>query len=539
MKQKELYKTAIYCRLSLDDGSDVDSSSIHTQKMLLEKYCKDNGYEIYDYYIDDGYSGLNYNRPNFQRMLQDIENGKIDLVITKDLSRLGRDYIMTGYYTEIYFNEKGVRYIAVNDNIDTINDNNDIAPFKNILNDMYAKDISRKVKSAKRLRMHKGYYISCQPPYGYKVNHNDPNQLVIDEEVVDIVKLIFRLALNNNGVVKIVQELNKRGIDTPSIYKSKKGDKRCLTSIEQRKSKFTYDEINKWNTNTVGKILRDIVYIGDMENHKYEVKNYKTKKRTRVPKEEHIIVQNTHEAIISRNDFNKVQDLIKGRQRPSKYDFPNIFKGILRCANCGRKLTIGYHLRKSGRRAYSYQCYDRYLKHPTDTEANSIRYEVIYQIVDERIKDLFNNINVYGEEFLLSVINSVEIADGLTELKNQKEKINQRLNVLSNLVSKVFEDYASNLMSFENYQFLLNKYQDEQKSLNLKLREIDNKLTENLDKPLEKIKKFMEVAKNYLNYEELTKELISNLIDHIIVGHVKIVDGKKTRDIRIVYRFLS
>ena len=468
-------------------------------------------------------------------MLQDIENGKIDLVITKDLSRLGRDYIMTGYYTEIYFNEKDVRYIAVNDNIDTINDNNDIAPFKNILNDMYAKDISRKVKSAKRLRMHKGYYISCQLPYGYKVNPNDSNQLVIDEEVVDVVKLIFRLALNNNGVVKIVQELNKRKIDTPSIYKAKRGDKRCLTTIEQRKSKFTYDEINRWNTNTVGKILRDIVYIGDMENHKYEVKNYKTKKRTRVPKEEHIIVQNTHEAIISRNDFNKVQDLIKGRQRPSKYDFPNIFKGILRYANCGRKLTIGYHLRKSRRRAYSYQCYDRYLKHPIDTVANSIRYEVIYQIVDERVKELFNNINVYGEEFLLSVINSVKITDGFAEFKNQKEKIMQRLSVLSNLVSKAFEDYASNLMSFENYQYLLTKYQDEQKSLNLKLREIDNKLTENLDKPLEKVKKFMEVAKKYLNYEEL----ISNLIDYIVIGPVKIVNGMKTRDIRIVYRFLS
>ena len=292
----------------------------------------------------------------------------------------------------------------------------------------------------------------------------------------------------------------------PSIYKASKGDLRFTKLTETRRQMFKNYDIESWNTVTVGAIIRDMVYVGDMENHKYEVKNYKTKKRTRVPKEKHIIVRNTHEAIISRNDFNKVQDLIKGRQRPSKYDFPNIFKGILRCSNCGRKLTIGYHLRKSGRRAYSYQCYDRYLKHPIDKEANSIRYEVIYQIVDERIKDLFNNINVYGEEFLLSVINSVEISDGLTELKNQKEKINQRLNVLSNLVSKVFEDYASNLMSFENYQFLLNKYQDEQKSLNLKLREIDNKLTENLDKPLEKIKKFMEVAKNYLNYEELTKE---------------------------------
>ena len=539
MIESILYETAIYCRLSLDDGSLGKSGSIQTQKMMLEKYCRDNNFTIKEVYIDDGYSGLNFDRPAFKRLIADIESGKINLVITKDLSRLGRDYLQTGYYTEQYFPLHNVKYIAVNDGVDTLIDNNDIAPFKNILNDMYAKDLSRKVKSAKRQRALNGLFISAQAPYGYIKDPTNKNHLIVDEEVVDTVKLIFRLALNNNGVVKIVQELNKRGIDIPSIYKAKNGDKRCLTSIEQRKSKFTYDEINKWNTNTVGKILRDIVYIGDMENHKYEVKNYKTKKRTRVPKEEHIIVQNTHEAIISRNDFNKVQDLIKGRQRPSKYDFPNIFKGILRCANCGRKLTIGYHLRKSGRRAYSYQCYDRYLKHPTDTEANSIRYEVIYQIVDERIKDLFNNINVYGEEFLLSVINSVEITDGLTELKNQKEKINHRLNVLSNLVSKVFEDYASNLMSFENYQFLLNKYQDEQKLLNLKLREIDNKLTENLDKPLEKVKKFMEVAKNYLNYEELTKELISNLIDHIIVGNVKIVDGKKTRDIRIVYRFLS
>ncbi len=193
MKQKELHKTAIYCRLSLDDGSVGDSSSIQTQKMLLEKYSKDNGYEIYDYYIDDGYSGLNYNRPNFQRMLQDIENGKIDLVITKDLSRLGRDYIMTGYYTEIYFNEKGVRYIAVNDNIDTINDNNDIAPFKNILNDMYAKDISRKVKSAKRQRALNGLFISAQTPFGYIKNPNNKNHLIVDEEAKEIVVKIYKL----------------------------------------------------------------------------------------------------------------------------------------------------------------------------------------------------------------------------------------------------------------------------------------------------------------------------------------------------------
>ena len=538
MKQKELYKTAIYCRLSLDDGSEGDSSSIHTQKMLLEKYCKDNGYEIYDYYIDDGYSGLNYNRPNFQRMLQDIENGKIDLVITKDLSRLGRDYIMTGYYTEIYFNEKGVRYIAVNDNIDTINDNNDIAPFKNILNDMYAKDISRKVKSAKRLRMHKGYYISCQPPYGYKVNPNDPNQLVIDEEVVDIVKLIFRLALNNNGVVKIVQELNKRGIDTPSIYKAKNGDKRCLTSIEQRKSKFTYDEINKWNTNTVGKILRDIVYIGDMENHKYEVKNYKTKKCTKVPKEEHIIVRNTHEAIISRSDFEHVQELIRHRQRPSRHNHPNLFKGLIKCENCGRTLNLYYNKRRDGRLVWGYRCIGNSVRNGIDTEANTIRYLEIYNVVKDKIKSLITSLKLSDDVFLNNIIEKANTDDELQKLVDEKNKLLVRLQKIEKIVIKLYEDLIEENLSSSNYQKVLDKYQEEQKEINNRLKEIEDKFLKNSLNE-NNILKLKHALKEYLNFDELTPELINSLIDHITLSHIKVINGVKTRNIKIAYKYVS
>ena len=182
------YRVGLYCRLSVDDGSVGESGSIQTQKMILEKYCSDNKFKIVDVYIDDGFSGLNFNRPSFQKMLHDIDDKKINLVITKDLSRLGRDYIQTGYYTEVYFASKGVRYIAVNDNIDTLYDNNDIAPFKNILNDMYAKDLSRKVKAAKKQRAMNGLFISAQTPYGYKKDPNDKNHLVIDEEASIIVK---------------------------------------------------------------------------------------------------------------------------------------------------------------------------------------------------------------------------------------------------------------------------------------------------------------------------------------------------------------
>lgn len=304
MIESILYKTAIYCRLSLDDGSLGESGSIQTQKMMLEKYCRDNNFTIKEVYIDDGYSGLNFDRPAFKRLTADIESGNINLVITKDLSRLGRDYLQTGYYTEQYFPLHNVRYIAVNDGVDTLIDNNDIAPFKNILNDMYAKDTSRKVKTAKRLLMQKGLYMAAQPPYGYKKDPNDKNHLVIDEEAAKVVRLIFDLALTNVGVVKITRELNKRGIMSPSIYKANNGDSRFTKLTSTRRQMFKNYNIESWNTNTVGSILRDVVYVGDMENHKYEVKNYKTKKCTKVPKEEHII---------ARSDFEHVQELIKHR----------------------------------------------------------------------------------------------------------------------------------------------------------------------------------------------------------------------------------
>lgn len=238
MKQNKLYNTAIYCRLSLDDGNEGDSSSIRTQKMMLEKYALEHGFTIYDYYIDDGYSGLNFERPAFKKMMQDINEGKVNLVITKDLSRLGRNHIQTSYFIEIFFPDNNIRYIAVNDNVDTLYDNNDIAPFKNILNDMYAKDTSRKVKTAKKLLMQKGLYMAAQPPYGYKKDPNDKNHLVIDEEAAKVVRLIFDLALTNVGVVKITRELNKRGIMPPSIYKANNGDSRFTKLTSTRKEMY-------------------------------------------------------------------------------------------------------------------------------------------------------------------------------------------------------------------------------------------------------------------------------------------------------------
>src|SRR5690554_3640459 len=292
------YKVGVYCRLSQDDGNVGESNSIKTQKLMIEKYCFEHDLNIYDFYVDDGYSGLNYNRPSFTRLLADIERGLINMVITKDLSRLGRDYIQTGHYTEVYFPSKHVRYIAINDNVDTLKEDNDIAPFKNILNDMYAKDLSKKVKLAKRSRAMNGMFIGAQTPYGYLRDPLDNNHLVIDTSVSGIIKDIFRLALIGRGSVYIAKELERRKIINPRTYKASLGDTRF--------ERFRGNPY-KWCYTTIRHILQDIVYVGDMENRKVETENYKTKKRVRVPKENHIIVNNTHEAIITRSDFEIVQ----------------------------------------------------------------------------------------------------------------------------------------------------------------------------------------------------------------------------------------
>ena len=288
------YRTALYCRLSKDDEQIGESTSIETQRLMLTRFCHENQLAIVDYYVDDGFSGLTYDRPDFLRLIDDIETGLIDLIITKDLSRLGRDYIMTGYLADIYFSRMGVRYIAIDDGIDTQRANNDIAQFKNIMNDMYAKDISRKIKSAKRQRAYRGMYITAQTPYGYKVDPQDHNHLVIDDEVVNVVRLFFDLALAGNTLSAIAKELKCKKIINPAVYKAQQGDTRFSAYL----NKDANEQIT-WNTCTLAKMLHDPVYIGHMVNHKCEVVSYKTKERRRVPKEEQIVVENTHEAIQS------------------------------------------------------------------------------------------------------------------------------------------------------------------------------------------------------------------------------------------------
>lgn len=538
MKQKGLYKAALYCRLSQDDGLVGDSSSIQTQKMLLEKYANDNGIIIVDYYIDDGYSGTNFDRPAFQRMIADIDDEKVNMVITKDLSRLGRDYVRTGYYIDFYFKDKDIRYIAINDNVDTLYENNDIAPFKNILNEMYAKDISRKVKTAVRQRLLKGMFIASHPPYGYKRNPYNKNHLVIDEEVVDVVKLIFDLALSNMGIATIAKELNKRCIPIPSVYKASKGYQCYQTLLDSRKLKYNDDDVEKWSTATVGNILRNQMYVGDMVGNKREIKNYRTGKQIIHTKDEYIVIPNTHEPIISREDFEKVQKLVSNKHKPSKTNHENIFRGILKCANCGRSMTMYHKVLANGKVVWRYWCMGKTIRHGIDTESNIIKYDDIYNVVFKRLKELFNSIKKDDDSFINNLISKNTNLDKEKKLDADKVKIERKLDTINKLIKKLYEDYIEGILTADNYQKLVDEYQKEQVELKERLEEIKkyiNKKTNEMDN----IIKFKEIANKYLDFKVLTTELVNNLIDHIEIGYVKVINDIQVREINIFYRFIN
>ncbi|MCL2522507.1 MAG: recombinase family protein [Erysipelotrichales bacterium] len=532
LNQYTTYRAGIYCRLSSDDGTQGDSSSIQTQKAILENYCKAQGFSIYDVYTDDGFSGLNFNRPSFQRMLTDIEDKKINLVITKDLSRLGRDYIQTGHYTEIYFQSKGVRYIAVNDGIDSDNSNNDIAPFKNILNDMYSKDLSKKVKSAKRQRSLQGMYLSSQAPYGYKPNPENKNQLAIDEEAAETVKEIFDLLLSGKGTVAICKILTERKVLTPAAYKAKNGDTRFERYYALRGEDWKYN----WCQATVLSITKNMVYVGDMQNHKYEIPNYKTKKRVRVPEERHIIVKNTHEPIISRSDFERAQEVRSSRKRTTKAVYEDLFKSLVFCKECGRRMHIYYKQRPKSV-TILYLC-SHHIKRPQEcTHHNYIWYFPLKEILTAKIKALFKSLK--KSDGLAKILkNSLKEDNTATKYKLEKAKIEKQLDSLDETTLRIYKDNVSGVIDHTSYSRLIQKCQTEQKSLTERLQFVEKQLEKS--KEIEQnLNNFKEVINEFLDFEELTQEMVNRLISKIIVEYPIKENGEKTQEVKIVYRFIE
>lgn len=358
MKQSNgntIYTAALYLRLSKEDGfTDRDSVSIDTQREMLTRFCRENNIIIYDYYIDDGFSGTNFERPSFKRMIEDIENKNVNCVITKDQSRLGRNHLESGFYMEVYFPEHNVRYIAVTDNVDTLNSSTlDIAPFRNLLNDMYAQDVSKKIKSAFVTRQKQGKFIGMKAPYGYMKDPNDKNHLIIDERYAPIVRMIFQMSADGYGVRRIRNYLIEQKIPRPAYI--------AMETASGYGQYISDDEsVYQWTDGSIRDILRNPVYAGHIRGQKRPTISHKSNKRKGVSSAGTFVVKNMHEPIIEPEKWELVQQLIDSRRRERKREkFDNIFCGLLRCADCGYSINLSSAHRKNRENVIDmlgYQC---------------------------------------------------------------------------------------------------------------------------------------------------------------------------------------
>lgn len=506
---REMHKfTRFYIdELSKDDGTDNESASIATQKSILTDYVKKQGWHLAKTYVDDGYSGTNFQRPSFQNMIKDIENGLINCVITKDLSRLGRNYLDCGLYLEVFFPEHNVRYIAVNDGVDTLNKSAmDITPFRNILNEMYAADISVKIKSAYRARFQQGKFMGTTAPYGYVKDPADHNHLLIDDKVAHVVREIFDLALAGNGIAKIRKHINKQHILRPAAYAVEQGS----TGYERH---FEGNEENRyiWSENSVRGILRSPIYAGNLAGYKRIAANMKSKKRPSKLPEEWEVIPDTHEGIVTQEEFDNVQQLITSRRLPeNKGGFENIFAGVIKCADCGyamRAMSANRRKRPDIIDCVQYTCnnYGRYGN--IMCTAHSIE-----------ARDLFNAVLIDINRFADMAVSDEKavraIEKRLTEtdqskakaLEKEQRKLNKRLAELDRLFSSLYEDKVMERITERNFEMMSGKYQKEQLEIEARLKEVMETLNDSYEKS-QGVRDFLSLIRNYQGIKELDASL--------------------------------
>ena len=529
-----IYNTALYLRLSRDDELQGESGSIQTQRMMLRQYAAEHGLIVVDEYIDDGWSGTNFERPSFQRMIDDIEDGKINCVVTKDLSRLGRNYILTGQYTEIYFPSKGVRYIAINDNVDTINGESELAPFLNILNEMHARQTSKKVKAAMHTRFANGAHYGAYAPLGYVKDPDKKGHLLIDPETRWIVEKIFDLAVHGRGAASITRILAEEKVPTPgwlnyerygtfaNIYAGAPAEKAYAWTIAQVKS-----------------ILKEETYIGHSVHNKQSNISFKNKKKVRKPQEEWYRVENTHEAIISEEAFQKVQELIASRRRRQKNGTTQIFSGLVKCADCGWSLAYGVNSQNKNPYAH-YHC-SKYGQGLRQCSMHYIRYDVLYAYVLARLQ-YWSVLAQKDEDKLLKRLLNVSDRERNSAKKKQAaelKKAEKRKAEVDGLFAKMYEDWSAGRITEYNFNMLSEKYQNEQKELETKIRQLHETMEAAVQTAAD-AEKWIALMKQYVNPVELTAELLNTLIEKITVHEaVKGEDGSREQEVEIYYRFIG
>ena len=532
---QQLKTTALYCRLSKDDERQGESLSIETQKSMLVRYAQENGLLPYEIYVDDGYSGLNFERPSFQRMIDDVAVGKIGVVVVKDLSRFGRDHIVVGQYQEIYFPSKKVRFIALNDGIDTVNSHTtDYAALKNVINEFYSRDTSRKIKAAFRARAKDGKYHAKAAPFGYLKDPNDHNHLIPDPETAPIVAKIYDLVLKGWGNYRIRDYLRETKVPVPSWYQHIRG-------VEDKSHMFP-DEDSKyiWRPDTLRLLIRNRVYCGDCVLCKSDT-IFKTKQHLKTDEKEWITEENTHEAIVSREIWERANELIAVKRREYRKTLTgdlNIFSGLLKCADCGKALSRRKYGSNSWHMIYVCGTYATYGSRKCTQ--HKIFEEDLTAAMLADIQELFSAVTKNKARLIDLLIKGKAKSEGktLTTKETQYKRVCKRLEDVNRLIDKLYEDSISGKVNETNFVRLLGKYQQEQESILAEKEKLQGE-TAAVREICSDAEHFADLLERYGDISELTPEILNMLVEKIVVYEPRAVDGVMRQQLDVYYRYIG
>ena len=526
-RQSQEKITAIYCRLSRDDDLAGDSNSIIYQKDMLTRYARERNFPNVSVYSDDGWSGTNFERPDWKRLISDIEAGKVGIVLVKDLSRVGRDYLRVGFYTEVTFPQNGVRFIAVNNGVDSANQSeNDFTPFLNIMNEWYARDISKKRRISNKIKGNAGEPMG-QPPYGYIKDPNDPKHWIVDDEAAQVVRRVYSMTLEGFGTEQIATQLEKDGVLTPRVYWLTKGIKRPGKGKQQPPT--------KWNSSTITKILSLQEYCGDILNFKTYSKSYKNKKRIDNDRENWVVFQNVHEAIIERAVYEQVQQKRgKIRKRRTNNGEHNMFSGLLVCADCGSNLH--FHFNQGNPEIKYFNCSNYKGNRGTCTSTHYVRVDFLEEVVLGEIRRLTKFASLYEDEFVKAVIGHSQQAEQTDRKLKEKElrTLLARDEELDGLFERIYEDNVSGKLSDDRFAKMSRRYEEEQKELAEKIKKIRSEIEKQSSRSMT-TDMFIGLVRKYTRARKLTPRMLNELIEKIEVFNAEKIDGVWEQRLRIHY----
>ena len=526
-RQSQEKITAIYCRLSRDDDLAGDSNSIIHQKDMLTRYARERDFPNVSVYSDDGWSGTNFERPDWKRLISDIEAGKVGIVLVKDLSRVGRDYLRVGFYTEVTFPQNGVRFIAVNNGVDSANQSeNDFAPFLNIMNEWYARDISKKRRISNKIKGNAGEPMG-QPPYGYIKDPNDPKHWIVDDEAAQVVRRVYSMTLEGFGTEQIAAQLEKDDVLTPRAYWLTKGIKRPGKGKQQPPT--------KWNSSTITKILSLQEYCGDILNFKTYSKSYKNKKRIDNDRENWVVFQDVHEAIIERAVYEQVQQKRgKIRKRRTNNGEHNMFSGLLVCADCGSNLH--FHFNQGNPEIKYFNCSNYKGNRGTCTSTHYVRVDFLEEVVLGEIRRLTKFASLYEDEFVKAVIGHSQQAEQTDRKLKEKElkTLLARDEELDGLFERIYEDNVSGKLSDDRFAKMSRRYEDEQKELSEKIKKLRSEIEKQSSRSMT-TDMFIGLVRKYTRARKLTPRMLNELVEKIEVFNAEKIDGVWEQRLRIHY----